>query len=98
MWPEYSKKRQRFKVSLCTERCHIEEVMFIVTNESGDKVELIYSLGNGDTVSFFNVLRLLVYILAIQGWCTSLWHVSFYLPIRFCYLASHLFWAVCGFR
>ena len=53
MWPEYSKKRQRFKVSLSTERRHIEEVMFIVTNESGDKVELTYSLGNGDMVSFF---------------------------------------------
>lgn len=53
VWPEYSKKRQRFKVSLSTERRHIEEVMFIVTNESGDKVELTYSLGNGDTVSFF---------------------------------------------
>ena len=68
MWPEYSKKRQRFKVSLSTERRLIEEVMFIVTNESGDKVELIYSLGNDDMVSFLrflNVLKLLVYILGM---------------------------------
>ena len=52
VWLEGSKKWKRFKVSICPGIHDIEEVMFIVTNESEDKVELIYSLEKGDRVSF----------------------------------------------